>query len=100
MGTTKINFRLPDELVEKADIAAEVSHKNRTEIVRDALQQYLKEVEDDEKFQEAVVDLYLDDETELKVLKEFIGRQDAEAVQASKNILEHSDELADELAEL
>ena len=100
MGTTKINFRLPDELVEKADIAAEVSHKNRTGIVRDALQQYLKEVEDDEKFQEAVVDLYLDDEIELKVLQEFIGRQDAEAVQASKNILEHGDELADELAEL
>lgn len=34
--TRKVNFRLPDELVEKADVAAEVSHKNRTEIIKDA----------------------------------------------------------------
>jgi predicted transcriptional regulator len=34
--TRKVNFRLPDELVEKADVAAEVSNKNRTEIVKEA----------------------------------------------------------------
>lgn len=100
MGTTKVNFRLPNELIEKADVAAEISHKNRTEIVRDALQQYLQEVEDDETFQEAVVELYLDDEIGFETLKEFIGRQDAEAVQSSKTILEQGDDLADELAEL
>ena len=100
MGTTKVNFRLPNELVEKADVAAEVSHKNRTEIVRDALQQYLREVEDDQKFNEAVVELYLDDEIGFETLKEFIGRQDAESVQVSKTILKQGNELADELAEL
>ena len=100
MGTTKVNFRLPNELIEKADVAAEISHKNRTEIVRDALQQYFQEVEDDETFQEAVVELYLDDKIGFETLKEFIGRQDAEAVQSSKTILEQGDDLADELAEL
>ena len=100
MGTTKVNFRLPDELIEKADVAAEISHKNRTGIVRDALQRYLQEVEDDETFQEAVVELYLKDEIGFETLKEFIGRQDAEAVQASKTILEQGDDLAEKLAEL
>lgn len=100
MGTTKVNFRLPNELIEKADVAAEISHKNRTEIVRDALQQYLEDVEDDEAFQEAVVELYLDDEIGLATLKEFIGRQDAEAIQASKTILDQGNSLADDLAEL
>jgi hypothetical protein len=33
-------------------------------------------------------------------LKEFTGRQDAESVRASKNLLDQGDELADELAEL
>lgn len=100
MGTTRVNFRLPEELVEKADVAAEVTHKNRTEIIVDALREYLDEVEDDEKFKESVVELYLDNQIGFDVLKEFIGRQDAESVRASKNLLEESDELADELAGL
>lgn len=100
MGTTKVNFRLPDDLIEKADVAAEVSHKNRTDIIRDALQQYLQEVEDDERFKEAVVELYLESEIGFETLKQFIGRQDAESVRASKNVLEQGDGLADELAEL
>ena len=100
MGTTKVNFRLPNELIEKADVAAEVSHKNRTEIVKDALQQYLQEVEDDERFNEAIVELYLDDEIGFETLKQFIGRQDAESVRASKTILDQGDDLASELAEL
>ena len=98
--TTKVNFRLPDELIEKADVAAEVTHKNRTDIIVEALQEYLEEVEDDEKFREAVVELYLDGEIGFEALKEFVGRQDAESIKASKNLLEQGDELADELAEL
>lgn len=100
MGTTRVNFRLPDELVEKTDVAAEVTHKNRTEIIVEALQDYLEDVEDDEKFKEAVVELYLDDQIGFDVLKEFIGRQDAESVQASKTLLDQGDDLADELADL
>ena len=97
MGTTRVNFRLPNELLEKADVAAEVTHKNRTEIIVEALQDYLEEIEDDERFREAVVELYLDDQIGFDALKEFIGRQDAESVQASKNLLDQDDEIADEL---
>lgn len=100
MGNTRVNFRLPEDLIEKADVAAEVSKKNRTEIVKEALQEYLEEIEDDEKFKEAVVELYLDDQIGFDTLKEFIGRQDAESVRASKTILDQGEELADELAEL
>jgi metal-responsive CopG/Arc/MetJ family transcriptional regulator len=96
----KVNFRLPDELVEKADVAAKISRKNRTEIVKEALQTYLEEVENEEEFKEAVVELYLDDEITFDTLKRFVGRQDAESVRASKTLLEQSGELADDLAEL
>lgn len=100
MGTTKVNFRLPDDLVEKADVAAEVSHKNRTEIVKEALHEYLEEIENDEAFKEAVVELYLDGQIGFTTLREFIGRQDAESVRTSKAILDQGEDLADELAEL
>jgi len=100
MGTTRVNFRLPEDLIVKADVAAEVSKKNRTQIVKEALQEYLEDIEDDETFQEAVVELYLDDQIGFEVLKEFIGMQDAESVRASKAILEQGEDLADDLAEL
>ncbi|PGF16962.1 CopG family transcriptional regulator [Natrinema sp. CBA1119] len=100
MGNTRVNFRLPENLVQKTDVAAEIMHKNRTEILKEALQEYLEDVEDDEKFKEAVIELYLDDQISFEVLKEFIGRQDAEAVKASKTLLDQGEEVAQELADL
>ncbi|MBY6287124.1 ribbon-helix-helix protein, CopG family [Nanohaloarchaea archaeon H12] len=100
MDSTRVNFRLPEDLIQKADVAAEVSKKNRTEIVKEALQQYLNKVENDGKFKEAVVELYLDDQIGFEVLKEFVKRQDAESVRASKTILDQGEDLADDLAEL
>lgn len=100
MGNTRVNFRLPESLVEKADVAAEVTHKNRTELVTEALRAYLEDVEDDDRFREAVVELYLEEEIGFEVLVEFVGRQDADSVRASKAILDQGEELAEELAEL
>ncbi|KTG30248.1 hypothetical protein [Haloferax profundi] len=100
MSTKRVNFRLPEDLITHADIAAEVSHKNRTEILVEALRQYLEEKESEESFREAVVELYLDDHIEFDKLSEIIGRQDAEAVRASKQVLDRGEELADKLADL
>jgi predicted DNA-binding protein len=98
--TTRVNFRLPDDLVEKADVAAAATHKNRTEIVVEALEDYLDEMEDQETFKQTVVDLYLDDEIEFESLKQVIGRQDAESVRASKTLLAQGEEMADDIAQL
>ncbi|AKH97400.1 ribbon-helix-helix protein, CopG family [Halanaeroarchaeum sulfurireducens] len=100
MGTSKVNFRIPEELIEKADVAAKITHKNRTEIVVEALREYLEEIEDEEAFKENIVELYLDEQIGFETLREFIGRQDAESVRASKVLLDQGDELADSLAEL
>jgi metal-responsive CopG/Arc/MetJ family transcriptional regulator len=97
--TSRVNFRLPEELVTKADVAARVTHRNRTEVVREALQSYLDEVEDSDEYREAVVELYLDDEVDYDLLTAVIGRRDAEAVRASKELLDGGEELASELAD-
>ncbi|MGB9956427.1 CopG family transcriptional regulator [Haloferax prahovense] len=99
MSTKRVNFRLPETLVAHADIAAEVTHKNRTEILIEALRQYLEEKESDEQFREAVVELYLDGQIEFEKLAEITGRQDAEAVRASKEVLDRGEALADKLAD-
>lgn len=100
MGTTRVNFRLPEELVEKADVAAEIHTKNRTQIVTEALRAYVEEIEGDESFREALVECYLDDEIEFELLADYLGRQDAEALRASKTMLDQGEDLADDLAEL
>lgn len=100
METKRVNFRLPEELVTQADVTAEVTHKNRTEVVIEALRQYLADKESEEGFREAVVDLYLADGIDDETLVDVLGRQDAEAVRASKEVLDRGEELADELAAL
>ncbi|SHH68240.1 ribbon-helix-helix protein, CopG family [Halobaculum gomorrense] len=100
MSTKRVNFRLPEELVTQADIAAEVTHKNRTEILIEALREYLAELEAEEEFKETVVEFYLEDHIEFDALVSIIGRQDAESIQASKEVLNHGDELAEKLTDL
>jgi predicted DNA-binding protein len=100
MGTRRVNFRLPEELVEKADLAAEVTHRDRTDVVTAALREYLQDIEDDDAFREAVVELYLDGEIGFDALAAVVGRQDAEAVRASKSLLDRGEEIAEEMADL
>jgi predicted DNA-binding protein len=100
MGTRRVNFRIPEELIEKADVAATVTHRNRTEVVTEALREYLETIENEAAFKESVVDLYLDGEIGFEVLLEFLGRQDAESVRASRALLEEGEELAEDLADL
>lgn len=100
MSTSKVNFRLPEELIEKADVAAQITHKNRTEIIIEALREYLEEIEDTDAFKQDTVELYLDGQIGFETLREFIGRQDAESIRASKTLLDQGEELANSLAEL
>ncbi|RRJ33112.1 CopG family transcriptional regulator [Halocatena pleomorpha] len=99
MSTKKVNFRLPEELITHADVASEITHKNRTELLIEALREYIADIESDEEFRESVVELYLTDEIDVETLELIIGRQDAKAVQSSKRLLDRSDELADTLGE-
>ena len=88
-----MTVRIPEGLITKADVAAKVTHRNRTEMVSEALREYLEDLENDEAFKENLIERYFDDEIE------FLGREDAEAVRASRSILDHGEELADELAD-
>ena len=96
MSTTSVTVRLPELLIKKADIAAEIGKKNRAEIVKEALRSYLEEIENDETFKEAVVERYLDGRIEFEVLKEFVGKRDAESIRVSKTVLDQGEELAGE----
>ena len=53
-----------------------------------------------EHAREMVVSLYLSETIRFDALAESVGRQDAEAVRTSKELLDDGESLADELADL
>jgi len=57
-------------------------------------------MEKEEHAHEMAVSLYLNDTIGFDALAESVDRQDAEAVQTSKKLLDHGEALADELAGL
>lgn len=46
MNTQTLNIALPRELVKKVDEAAKKEYKNRSELIREALRVYLKDMEE------------------------------------------------------
>jgi len=98
--TPEVDLQLPDHLVEKIEIAAKALSKSRTEIVDNALRQYLQEFEGDEEVKEEVVELYLHDEIGFDLLKQIIGQQDAESAREAKALLEQGEDLVDGLTDI
>lgn len=99
MPTTRVNFRLSEALVERADVAAAVTDRTRTGVVADALEAHLASLEADDAFEAALVERYLDGDVEFEALRRVLGRQDAEAVRASAALLDDGEGIADALAE-
>lgn len=99
MPTTRVNFRLPEALVERADLAAVVTTKTRTAIVTEALEAHLDSLAADDDFEEALVEQYLEGEVGFEALRRVLGRRDAEAVRSSAALLEEGEEIAARLAE-
>ncbi|NIA09349.1 MAG: hypothetical protein GWP10_06385, partial [Nitrospiraceae bacterium] len=98
IGLTRIDFRLPDELVEKTDILAKLEYKNRTETIKSALAEYLRRVEITMQLKEKAVESYLNDKLTYNELAAAIGRQNAESVKVGKRLLERSNRIAEDIA--
>jgi len=94
----EIALRLPEGLIEKADILAKLEYKNRTEIIKSALKEYIGRIENIEKLKERATELYLADKLEYNELVIIIGRQNAESVKASKRILDRGNKVVKDIA--
>ena len=94
----EIALSLPAELIEKADILGKLEYKNRAEIIKSALKEYLRRIEDIEKLKERATELYLGDKLKYKELVIIIGRRNADSVKASKSILDRGNKIAEDIA--
>src|SRR6056297_195552 len=100
MATDKkrVQFRAPSRLVDRADSLADVFGSDRTEVLIDALREYLRDAAHDDQIKQEIAGAYYDDEITFEQLKSLVGKEEAANFRVLKRQLD--DDLTDELAEL
>ena len=78
--TRESDCRLPGEFVGAVDLAAELTHQYRSDLVQGALEAYLEALGDRHEFKNALVVWYLDDDVTNDGLQLFLDRKDAVSV--------------------
>lgn len=96
--TKKISARLPADLLNEMDLIASLEHMDRTELMKQAIKDFLKKLARDAAFKEKVVDLYLQRKLSFDKLELILSKEDATAIKASKELMEQGERLAKKLA--
>lgn len=96
-SSTRVHFRAPERLIEQADVLAVAEDKNRTDILVDALREYLADSSDEERVQQAIADSYYEDRLTFEQVKEIVGTETAQNFRILKQQLT-DESISDELA--
>jgi len=80
----RVHFLGPDHLIEQADAIAEVFDKDRTDIIIEALREYVTETTSDETFQQMIAQAYYDDRIDHETVVKVVGHDTARRFQLLK----------------
>jgi len=84
----RVHFQSPEYLVERLDAVAELFDTDRTDLLVEAIREYLEETADSETFQELVATKYYDDQLEFETVKQLVGTETAQRLRLLKADLE------------
>lgn len=84
----RVHFQSPEYLVERLDAIAELYGTDRTNLLVDAIREYIEETADSEAFQELVTTKYYDDQLEFETVKQLVGAESAQRLRLLKADLE------------
>jgi len=70
----RVHFQSPEYLVDRLDAIADLFDKDRTDLLVDAIREYIEDTADSETFQELVATKYYDDQLEFETVKQLVGR--------------------------
>lgn len=76
-GSRRVHFQSPAELVERMDAVAEVFDRDRTDLLVEAMRQYVRETAEDEEFRSLVAERYYDDRLTFEEVKRLVGTETA-----------------------
>jgi predicted DNA-binding protein len=74
----RVHFQSPESLVERLDAVAELFDRDRTDLLVEAIREYLKETTDSETFQELVARKYYDGELAFETVERLVDAETAQ----------------------
>lgn len=84
----RVHFQSPEYLVERLDAIADLFDKDRTDLLVEAIREYIEDTADSDTFQELVAAKYYDDQLEFKTVKQLVGAETAQRLRLLKADLE------------
>jgi metal-responsive CopG/Arc/MetJ family transcriptional regulator len=96
-SSTRVHFRAPERLIEQADALAIAEGKNRTDVLVEALREYLANASDEDRVQQAIANAYYEDQLEFDQVKAIVGVEAAQNFRVLKRQLT-DDGISDDLA--
>jgi len=84
----RVHFQSPEYLVDRLDAIAELFDKDRTDLLVEAIREYIEDTADSEMFQELVATKYYDDQLEFETVKQLVGAETAQRLRLLKADLE------------
>ncbi len=83
----RVHFHSPEHLVNRIDEIAEVFGRDRTDLLVEAMREYIEEREDSERFRRLVASRYYEDEMEFETVKRLVGAETAQRFRLLKSDL-------------
>ena len=84
----RVHFQSPEYLVDRLDAIAELFDKDRTDLLVEAIREYIEDTADSETFQELVATKYYDGHLEFETVKQLVGAETAQRLRLLKADLE------------
>lgn len=84
----RVHFLSPEELVKRADAIADVMGTDRTDVINEALREYIEEATEDERFRQRVAEAYYDGRLEHDVVEALVGAERARTFELLKRDLQ------------
>lgn len=86
--TRRVHFNSPERLVERADAMASLLHKDRTDLLNEALREYIEETAEQNSFQQLVANEYYEDRLNFESVEQLVGPEIAQRFRLLKADLE------------
>ncbi len=84
----RVHFQSPEYLVDRLDAIADLFDKDRTDLLVEAIREYIDETADSESFQELVATKYYTDQLEFETVRQLVGAETAQRLRLLKADLE------------
>ena len=84
----RVHFQSPEYLVDRLDAIADLFETDRTDLLVEAIREYIEEKADSDTFQELVAEKYYDGQLDFETATQLVGTETAQRLRLLKRDLD------------